>query len=193
MREMLKLQYNGVKIYKKGFPMVVLSVPTQRKRVQGEKSGEWTQSLGRSLPEIHKCPRPGYLQFITHQASQASIFSSLSESTGWIARVRGRVFIKINWATQLFAIFSKCCSVCSSSFSHIQHIHNVLGHICTLFIYSLTSLNSRKGGDLSLVQACGRGFRKGGSKRWAPSSRVFSACQSQPAPSVHFASLLLPN
>lgn len=40
MREMLKLQYNGVKIYKKGFPMVVLSVPTQRKRVQGKKSGE---------------------------------------------------------------------------------------------------------------------------------------------------------
>lgn len=38
MHEMLKLQHNEVKIYKSGFPMVVLSVPAQRKKLQAEKS-----------------------------------------------------------------------------------------------------------------------------------------------------------
>ena len=45
MHEMLKLQHNGLKNYKRGFPIVALSVLTQRKKVQEKKSGEWIQSL----------------------------------------------------------------------------------------------------------------------------------------------------
>lgn len=41
MHKMLELQHNGVKKnYKRGFPVLALCDPTQRKEVQGEKSGE---------------------------------------------------------------------------------------------------------------------------------------------------------
>lgn len=39
MREMLKLQYNGVKFYKKGFPMVVLCSNPEKERSGGEVEG----------------------------------------------------------------------------------------------------------------------------------------------------------
>lgn len=61
-----------------------------------------------------KAPFQGYLQFMTHWESRALIFLPLSESTGWRARIQGGVFIKINWATQLSTVFSKCCSICPS-------------------------------------------------------------------------------
>ena len=39
MREMLKLQYNGVKFYKKVFPMVVLCSNPEKERSGGEVEG----------------------------------------------------------------------------------------------------------------------------------------------------------
>lgn len=39
MREMLKLQYNGVKFYKKGFPMVVLCSNPEKESSGGEVKG----------------------------------------------------------------------------------------------------------------------------------------------------------
>lgn len=142
MREMLKLQYNGVKIYKRGFPMVVLSILTQRKKVQGEKSGKQSQPLEISLPESNECPHLGYPQFITHQESRVLICFPLSQSTDWILRVQREVFIKINWALR-FSLYSANVALfalhparthCSCSPLNIQPFHNTLGRIHWLFM-----------------------------------------------------------
>lgn len=79
-----------------------------------------------------------------------------SKSTGWIARVhKGGVFIKINWATQLFTVFSKCSSICPPPgldtlfllFSqHPAVPQYTRAHLSV--IYGLIFLSSRKGGDL---------------------------------------------
>lgn len=113
-------------------------------------------------------PIQGYLQFITHQESRALIFFSPSQRAQAGLPEQGRVFIKINWATQLFTVFSKCCSVCpspgldmlfllSSQYPAIPQCTQV--HL--FVIYGLIFLSSRKGGDLFSVQSRGRGFQKG--------------------------------
>lgn len=69
MYEMLKLQHNGVKIYKSGFPKVALSIPAQRKAVLwGEvwrlcRTSPWKSVFQKSV----NSPMQDYLQFIAHQ------------------------------------------------------------------------------------------------------------------------------
>lgn len=146
--------------------MVTLSVPTQSKKVQGEKSGEWTYPWKLAFQTAMNVPIQGYLQFITHQESRSLIFPLL-ESTGWIARIQRRVFIKINWATQLFTVFSNCCSICPSPsldmlfllFSQYPAIPQCT-RVHLFVIYGLIFLSSRKGGDLFSVQSRGRGFQE---------------------------------
>lgn len=143
MHEMLKLQHNGLKHYKRGFPIVALSVLTQRKK--SSRGEVWRVNwVPGNLPFRQlRIPLQGYLQFITHRESRALIFP-LSKSTGWRARVQGGVFIKNNWATQLFTIFSKQGPICPSSsldtlllpFSPYQPFHNTLStSICYLWSY----------------------------------------------------------
>lgn len=148
--------------------MVALSVPTQRKKVQGEKYGEWTCPWKLAFQTAMNAPHPRLFTIYYPPGIKSIDFFSLLESTGWIARIQGRVFIKINWATQLFTVFSKCCSICPSPgldmFFLLVSQYPAIPQ-CTrvhLFvIYGLIFLSSRKGGDLFLVQSRGRGIQEG--------------------------------
>lgn len=171
--------------------MVALSVPTRRKKVQGEKYGELNLSLEITLSDSDECPpsKAIYNLLPTRNQEHWFFFSPLLESTGWIARVQGRVFIKINWATQLFTVFSKCCSICPSpglDMLFLLFSQYLATPQCTrvhLFvIYGLIFLSSRKGGDLFLVQSRGRGFQEGRQQALDFLLPALPACQSLPSP-----------
>lgn len=112
MYEMLKLQHNGVKIYKSGFPKVALSMLAQRKAILwGEvwrihRTSPWKSVFQKSV----NSPIQDYWQFIAHQ--------ELREH-GLDSQDKERVFININWAAQLFTTFNKCFPACHSQSRNI--------------------------------------------------------------------------
>ena len=168
MHEMLKLQHNGVKIYKRGFPMVVLSVPTQRKKVRGRSLESEPSAWKLALRKVMTAPIQAIHNLLPIRRQQRCFFPPIREHR-LNSQGTGRVFIKINWATQLFLVFSKGSSICPSPgldtlslrFSQIQPAIPQCARAHPLVIYGLIFLSSRKGGDLFSVQACGGGFQEG--------------------------------
>lgn len=194
MHEMLKLQHNGVKNYKRGFPMVVLSVPTQREKVQGRSLESEPSPWKLALRKVMTAPIQAIHNLLPIRHQEHCFLPPIGEHR-LNSQDTGRVFIKINWATQLFLAFSKCASICPSPgldtvfllFSHIQPAIPRYTRAHPLVIYRLIFLSSRRGGDLFSVQACGGGFQEG----WQQALGFFllalprlplSACTAQSIP-----------